>query len=424
LSGTDYPQSFIDKLVQTYGVTAIRIPNGQSNQFPNYVSAGVKMIYVSFSPSSTSQSPNTFASDVVSFLKANPQVTYISVAPNEPDLNGWTPAQYVPFLQAAYNSIKAARLSVIISGFEVSSDTGSGYSFVQTALSDGARGYFDVVGVHDYPGSSITNLAQFSKDLDNFHNLVNAPLVVSETNILGGGGTYFGSNPQTDTANLIATFEGKSYVQGILWYDAADNTSVWKFPLFDNSFNPVIAPYYQTAIQKYGQPLVTSADCSVTYYDSNVGNPMISAIYTDSSNKQVSSGSFQLSVVGGLTSPTTTTSSPSISSSSSQSSSSATTSSSPSSSSITTTLTSSQASSTNPHSFSSTSETRSPSPLSDSQVQPKSNSNTGILSALSPSRNSPVAYGFATYEIFLFGSLGFVFLWLRRYETPGPTWRW
>jgi hypothetical protein len=268
LTDTTFTPTFIEEMVQSYGVWAIRIPGTESTQFAKYTDAGVKMIYAQYGPSDPSEDPSGYASDIVAFLQANPTVTYVSASPNEPNIPPgsltWTAANYVPFLKAAYTAIKASQLPVVVSAFEVSNAKnyagGGGYTFVQDALAEGAGGYFDVVGVHQYPGPDINNLPAYSTILDDFHDLVARPLVISETNIAGAGGnggTYYGTNESSDSAHLFALFEGKDYVQGILWFNAANPPGfIWNFPLFDssNDFAPVMAPYFQEAFQQYGQP--------------------------------------------------------------------------------------------------------------------------------------------------------------------------
>jgi hypothetical protein len=66
----------------------------------------------------------------------------------------------------------------------------------------------------------------------------------------------------------------------------------------------------------------------------------------------------------------------------------------------------------------------------DNSTSPSSTSSSsldrsvmGMLAVLSPAKNPPVAYGFATYELFLSGALGFAMISFRKREITN-TWRW
>ena len=132
-------------------------------------------------------------------------------------------------------------------------------------------------------------------------------------------------------------------------------------------------------------------------------------------------------------SSSSTTSSSSSSSTIRSSSSSATTSSSSSSQFSSTSSSSSLTSSSSPSAIgpaqvaSSSSSTSSsaaiPSTSSNSSALSQSNPIIGMLSALSPAKNPPVAFGFATYELCLIGALGYVLLGVRRVGGK-DNWRW
>lgn len=51
-------------------------------------------------------------------------------------------------------------------------------------------------------------------------------------------------------------------------------------------------------------------------------------------------------------------------------------------------------------------------------------STVGLLATLSPTKDPPVAFGLATYELFLFGGLGFVVMAFRRRREIASNWRW
>ena len=62
---------------------------------------------------------------------------------------GPSPSAYVPLLQAAYPAVKAADPNALVVFGGVSQND---YGFVEGAYSAGAKGYFDVMAVHPYPG--------------------------------------------------------------------------------------------------------------------------------------------------------------------------------------------------------------------------------------------------------------------------------
>jgi hypothetical protein len=155
---------------------------------------------------------------------------------------------------------------------------------------------------------------------------------------------------------------------------------------------------------------LSGASCSVTYYDSSSGAPTITASYSGDTNNQISSGTFQEIVAGTTSSSTTSTSSSTQVSHGSSSS----------------TSTTGEASS-----YLQTSSTQSGSSQSPSNVgsgaASQSNPVTGILSALSPSKDPPLAYGFATYEIPLILALGYVMNRTRggqRKNARAGDWHW
>jgi hypothetical protein len=63
--------------------------------------------------------------------------------------SGPSPAAYVPLLKAAYPAVKAADPSALVVFGGVSQND---YSFIEGAYAAGAKGYFDVMAVHPYPG--------------------------------------------------------------------------------------------------------------------------------------------------------------------------------------------------------------------------------------------------------------------------------
>lgn len=78
---------------------------------------------------------------------------------NEPDLVGWTPETYVPYLRAAYEGIKAARPEAVVSSGGISRfgctaspcSTGTGMvDWVRRLYAAGATRYFDALALHLY----------------------------------------------------------------------------------------------------------------------------------------------------------------------------------------------------------------------------------------------------------------------------------
>lgn len=138
-----------------------------------------------------------------------------------------------------------------------------------------------------------------------------------------------------------------------------------------------------------------------------------------------------MSSIVNMNSPTTTTTSSTQSTTASSNSSQSTTTSSGSLSTSTVTSTSSLSSSTSSLvSIKARSSSLSSSSISSSAASSSgnfgvlhSNPIVGLLSALSPSKDPPVAYGLATYEICLIGALGYIILGVRKREAS-HTWRW
>jgi polysaccharide biosynthesis protein PslG len=62
---------------------------------------------------------------------------------------GPNPAEYVPLLKAAYPAVKSADPSALVVFGGVSQND---YSYIEGAYAAGAKGYFDVMAVHPYPG--------------------------------------------------------------------------------------------------------------------------------------------------------------------------------------------------------------------------------------------------------------------------------
>ena len=65
--------------------------------------------------------------------------------------SGPSPSAYVPLLKAAYPAVKAADPNALVVFGGVSQND---YSFIEGAYAAGAKGYFDVMAVHPYPGTN------------------------------------------------------------------------------------------------------------------------------------------------------------------------------------------------------------------------------------------------------------------------------
>ena len=84
---------------------------------------------------------------------------------NEEDSSGWwngTPAQYVELLKAAYPAVKSAdpKATVIVGGL-----TGNDGAYLSQLYADGARGFFDAVGVHTDTACNVTAPTVFEFDV-------------------------------------------------------------------------------------------------------------------------------------------------------------------------------------------------------------------------------------------------------------------
>jgi len=73
--------------------------------------------------------------------------------------SGPSPAAYVPLLKAAYPAVKAADPGATVVFGGVSQND---YSYIEGAYAAGAKGYFDVMAVHPYPGPSAPEAAWYS----------------------------------------------------------------------------------------------------------------------------------------------------------------------------------------------------------------------------------------------------------------------
>ena len=178
-----------------------------------------------------------------------------------------------------------------------------------------------------------------------------------------------------------------------------------------------------------------SAIININSISTSTSSTYSSSSSSSTSTKTTSSSSSTTSVSSTTTSETTTkTTSNTTATTSSSSSSTATSSNSTtaSSSSNSSTSSSSQSfvSSSSIASSSSTESTSSVEVISSSSTSSVGNSSSssqsnpivGMLAALSPVKNPPVAYGLATYELCLFGALGYVLLGVRKGSKDG--WRW
>lgn len=242
LSGTDYPSSFISSVTGQYKITAFRMDRdlftgSAGDQLPKYVSNGAKVIYLTYGGSQT-DNPTAWAQGLVSLVQANPQITYIGLM-NEPNLNGWSPQQYVVFLQAAYKALKGAGIHQPLCAFETSGDGDSAdQTWIQQAINDGGRGYYDMACIHVYVPQTYSTFSSevsiISSNLDQVHSIVGTTMMITETSITGGTGNYVGNNPAGDMQTLYTMYESKSYMHGAWWYPLLGST----YSLFKSSYSP------------------------------------------------------------------------------------------------------------------------------------------------------------------------------------------
>jgi hypothetical protein len=211
--------SFISMTVQA-GLKWARIEAMQAAPFVTISQAenDGKLVYSNFG--------NDPPSTVTAVVKQHPEIQAWGFI-NEPMLNGYTPATYTPLLQAFYKAVKAGNPNAKVSAFESSGIAAN--SWVQSCITTyGAKGYYDISSIHIYPGPGITDLSGTSSGLDAFQKMVGTDVIIGECNITGGSGNYFGTNPITDTDNLIHLFESKNYITGVLWYQiVGDQYSIY-----------------------------------------------------------------------------------------------------------------------------------------------------------------------------------------------------
>ena len=77
--------------------------------------------------------------------------------------SGPSPAAYVPLLKAAYPAVKAADPNALVVFGGVSQND---YSYIEGAYAAGAKGYFDVMAVHPYPGPNAPEAVWHSERAD------------------------------------------------------------------------------------------------------------------------------------------------------------------------------------------------------------------------------------------------------------------
>jgi hypothetical protein len=383
LSGTNLPSTFVSEVTSQYQIVGFRMPSGTaSSQLSKYTSNGAKYIYVNFGESPT-DNPQTDAQNLVAFLKAYPQVNAVGLA-NEPNINGWTPQQYAPFLIAAYNAIKSAGLPQKLCAFEASGSGGSGpQSWIQGVLSAGGQGHYDMACIHIYPPKG--DQSSISSNLDAVHSIVGTSMMITESNIANCPYVPNVPNPAQAMESLLSIYESKSYIKGVFWYDLVDSGPCGLFA--STTFTPnQQAKTYQSVISSYMGTIegltTTSSTTSTT-----------SSVITTSTTSKVSS----------------TTSSSSSEATQSSSSSTSTSTSSATSSTATTTHGHGHGHGQNRKSVSSSTTTTSSSNSTSMSYQ----SMLAMLATLSPNRESSAGYGFLAYAIFLTGGLIGIFL-IRR----------
>jgi Bacterial Ig domain len=195
---------------------------------------------------------------------------------NEEDNSGWwsgTPAQYVGLLKAAYPAIKSAdpHASVIVGGL-----TGNDGAYLSELYAAGARGSFDVVGVHTDTACNITSpyLFEFNRGTKTINQYFflgfisihaamaaagdgNKPIYMTE---LGWSSTtsecqvgawagkkLAGVSEQTQATYLQQAYHclaqpDYSYVKAAMWFELFDNGSssnpLDNFGLLTSSYAP------------------------------------------------------------------------------------------------------------------------------------------------------------------------------------------
>jgi hypothetical protein len=170
---------------------------------------------------------------------------------NEPNLVDFTQltdlatqcAKYVPVLKAAYTAIKAGRssLPVILAGPSQTDD-----AFIKGCYTNGAKGYFDILGVHPYQGNQTR--PPESTDITGKARMTNMPAII---NLMAQNGD--GDKPIWWTEFGFSVHSNDSVPAGQVWlYGVPD----------DQTSASYILRAYNLAWQNYPQVKLAVTYCS------------------------------------------------------------------------------------------------------------------------------------------------------------------
>jgi hypothetical protein len=243
------------------------------DQIPKYASNGAKFIYANFG-ANQSENPQSYASNIVSVVEANPQISMVGLM-NEPNCqcggNGgyWNPQIYATFLNDTYYAMKQAGLKQPLCAFETSGDVSSqAQSWIKQVINDGGAGHYDAVCVHSYPLQNYFSFSQavsaISSNLDSLHSLVgtNVPIYITETNVGGGNGNYVYGNVAGDTKTLISMYLTKPYIKGVFYYSLSGSEGLGLFTA--NRQPTILATTYSGFFVSCGNLCATATSSTVT----------------------------------------------------------------------------------------------------------------------------------------------------------------
>lgn len=192
---------------------------------------------------------------------------------NEPDIQRfWNPgpnaAAYTAVLKAGYAGVKGVDPSALVVSGGLSWDYDGASSFLGRMYSAGAKGSFDVVGLHDYPvGSLSTNLATWPSERRNAHQLMLAngddkPVWITEFgfNTSSDSGAWQPPVTLLQQANLVTTafqlLAQDPWVQVAFYYNFRNNwwqhddmsSMEAQFGLMSTDFTPKLSYYAFKAV--------------------------------------------------------------------------------------------------------------------------------------------------------------------------------
>jgi polysaccharide biosynthesis protein PslG len=194
---------------------------------------------------------------------------------NEPDIQRfWSPgpnaAAYARLLESGYDAVKSVDPGALVVSGGLSWDYGRPNSFLSQMYAAGAKGSFDVLGIHDYPDESIaTGLSTWPNGfsgarVDELSHGDSKPIWITEFGLntaAGSSGWQPGVTPDRQAALVTRAFDlaaAAPWVQVLFyynlrndWWSHDDPTSMEaQFGLMTTNFEKKPAYY---AFQRYAQ---------------------------------------------------------------------------------------------------------------------------------------------------------------------------